>query len=124
MSMFEQAGDGITRKAQDGDEDEAREKAVSVAAHTRKPKRTLEELVANLPEEQVIQAGANASVIIFSLLETAKANGLNPEAYLSHLLTVLPERFAADPKASVDDLLPWTQEMCLAFKTEISDAER
>ncbi|MBQ8081467.1 MAG: transposase domain-containing protein, partial [Clostridia bacterium] len=33
----------------------------------------------------------------FTVLETAKANGLNPEAYLNHLLSVLPERFAADP---------------------------
>ena len=49
------------------------------------------------------QAGANASVIVFTVLETAKANGLNPEAYLNHLLSVLPERFATDPKASVND---------------------
>ena len=40
-------------------------------------------------------------------METAKANGLNPEKYISHLLTVLPERFAHDPKAQVDNLLPW-----------------
>ena len=53
----------------------------------------------------VTQAGANASVVIFTLLETAKANGLNPEAYLNHLLTVLPERFAADSQAPVDDLM-------------------
>lgn len=52
------------------------------------------------------QAGANASVLIYSVLETAKANGLNPEAYLSHLLSVLPERFAADPRAPVLDLMP------------------
>ena len=51
------------------------------------------------------QAGANASATIFTLLETAKANGLNPEAYLNLLLTVLPERFAADPKAKMDDLI-------------------
>ena len=69
------------------------------------------------------QVGANASAVIFTLLETAKANGLNPEAYLNHLLTVLPERFAADPKASVDDLMPWTQEMQAEFKVEISGAE-
>ena len=61
------------------------------------------------------QAGASASVIIFTVLETAKANGLNPETYLNHLLTVLPERFAADPKASVDDLMPWAEEMKAAF---------
>ena len=69
------------------------------------------------------QAGANASVSIFTLLETAKANGLNPEAYLNHLLTVLPERFAADPQAHIDDLMPWNQEMQRAFIFEISDAD-
>ena len=52
------------------------------------------------------QARANVSVIVFTVLETAKANGLNPEAYLNHILTELPERFAADSKASVDDLMP------------------
>ena len=61
------------------------------------------------------QAGAKASTIIFTLLETAKANGLNPEAYLMHLLSMLPERFAANPEATVDDLLPWTVEMKAAF---------
>ena len=67
------------------------------------------------------QAGANASVIVFTVLETAKANGLNPETYLNHLLTVLPERFAADPQAVVDDLMPWTDEIRMAFGR--SDAE-
>ena len=68
------------------------------------------------------QAGANASVIVFTVLETAKANGLNPEAYLNHLLSVLPERFAADPQAAVDDLMPWAEDIRLAFGS--SDAER
>ena len=67
------------------------------------------------------QAGANASVIVFSVLETAKANGLNPEAYLNLLLTVLPDRFAADPKPSVDDLMPWAEPFRMAFAG--SDAE-
>ena len=67
------------------------------------------------------QAGANASVIVFTVLETAKANGLNPEAYLNHILTVLPERFAVDPKASVNDLMPWAEEIQTLFRT--SDAE-
>ena len=69
------------------------------------------------------QAGASASVLIFTLLETAKANGRNPEAYLNHLLTVLPERFAADPKASIDDLMPWNQEMRRAFMPNFSDTD-
>ena len=52
------------------------------------------------------QARANASVVIFTMLETGKANGLNPEAYLNHLLTELPERFAADSEMSINDLMP------------------
>ena len=67
------------------------------------------------------QAGANASVIVFTVLETAKANGLNPEAYLNHLLSVLPERFADNLQASVDDLMPWDEDIRLAFGS--SDAE-
>ncbi len=69
------------------------------------------------------QAGANASVIIFTLLETAKANGLNPENYLNHLLTALPERFAADPQAVIDDLMPWNPELQRALMPEVSGAE-
>ena len=67
------------------------------------------------------QAGAIASVIVFTVLETAKANGLNPEVYLNHLLSVLPERFAVHPKASVDDLMPWAEEMQTSFRTSDAD---
>ena len=55
--------------------------------------------------------GAQASATVYSVMETAKANDLNPEKYISHLLTVLPERFAHDPKAQIDDLLPWADEL-------------
>ena len=55
--------------------------------------------------------GAEASVIAYSILETAKANGLNPEKYLMHIFTVLPDRFAKDPKADIEDLLPWNEEI-------------
>ena len=60
-------------------------------------------------------------MIVFTVLETAKANGLNPEAYLNHLLSVLPERFAANPQASIDDLMPWDERIQEMFR--ISDAE-
>ena len=35
--------------------------------------------------------GANASAIIYSITETAKANNLNPFRYLEHVLTVLKD---------------------------------
>ncbi len=62
------------------------------------------------------QAGVNASVVIFTALETAKVNGLNPEVWLNHILTVLPDRFALNPEAAIDDLLPWTSDMCRWFE--------
>ena len=53
MSMFEQAGDGITEKTPD-EAVSSEKKEVSVTAHKRKPKRTMEEFAAKLPEEPVI----------------------------------------------------------------------
>ena len=61
------------------------------------------------------QAGANASVAIFTMLETAKAYGLNPEAWLHHILSVLPDRFAQNPDTEIDDLFPWTDVMQQQF---------
>ena len=53
--------------------------------------------------------------LYFTVLETAKANRLNPEAYLNHLLTVLPERFVNDPNEKVNDLFPRTVGMRAVF---------
>ncbi len=55
--------------------------------------------------------GAEASVIAYSILETAKANGLNPEKYLMHIFLVMPDRFAKNPNADIEDLLPWNDEI-------------
>jgi len=53
--------------------------------------------------------GARASAVIYSLIETAKANGLNPYAYLTHLFERLPNIDTAD-MASIESLLPWNVE--------------
>ena len=45
--------------------------------------------------------GADASVAIYSIVETAKANGLKPFEYLSFLLETLPTG------CSPQDCLPW-----------------
>ncbi len=49
-------------------------------------------------------AGANASAIIYSLVETAKANGIEPYTWLRHVLEYLPAAQTAD---EMDKLLPW-----------------
>lgn len=61
--------------------------------------------------------GAEATAIVYSLMETAKANNLRLEDYTQHLLTVLPERLVADPETGIDDLLPWADAMQQLFGT-------
>jgi transposase len=48
-------------------------------------------------------AGAKAGAVIYSLIETAKANELNPEAYLRYVLERMP---SMDP-TEYHQLLPW-----------------
>jgi transposase len=48
--------------------------------------------------------GANASAILYSVIETAKANGLEPYVYLRRVFSVLP---AATSVAALEELLPW-----------------
>jgi transposase len=55
--------------------------------------------------------GAQASAILYSVMETAKANGLNLELYILHLLTVLPARFATGVIAPLHHLIPWSLAM-------------
>lgn len=49
-------------------------------------------------------AGATASANLYSLIETAKANGLEPHAYLTHLYAELPR---APTVEAIEALLPW-----------------
>ena len=49
-------------------------------------------------------AGAKASAAYFSLIETAKANGLEPYAYLQQVIGHIA---AADTDEALDALLPW-----------------
>ena len=48
-------------------------------------------------------AGGERAAAIYTLLGTAKLNGLDPEGYLRHVL----ERIAEHPINRIDDLLPW-----------------
>jgi transposase len=50
--------------------------------------------------------GAQASAVIYSIVESAKENGLNPYAYLTHLFEKLPNLECRD-NGTLDKLLPW-----------------
>ena len=52
--------------------------------------------------------GAQASAVIYSIVETAKANNLKPYEYLKHLLTEVPKHMEDTDLAFLDDLLPWS----------------
>ena len=53
--------------------------------------------------------GAKASAIIYSIVETAKANGLNVYKYLEFLITKLSKRKKEDSLDHIDNLLPWAK---------------
>jgi transposase len=61
-------------------------------------------------------SGGERAAAIYSLLETAKLQGLNPEAYLCHVL----ERIADHPIHRIDDLLPWNVASDLSVRVRLA----
>ena len=56
-------------------------------------------------------AGANASANLYSLIETAKANGVEPYRYLVALFKRLPLAEAVD---DYEALLPWNIDLAIS----------
>ena len=57
--------------------------------------------------------GAEASAIIYSVTETARANGLNVYYYMKHLLTKLTQAVRADgsiDEKDLEPLMPWSKD--------------
>jgi hypothetical protein len=49
------------------------------------------------------ERGGNSAAIAYTLIETAKLNGIDPQAWLTHVLSRI-----ADYKINrIDELLPW-----------------
>lgn len=62
-------------------------------------------LFANTPR------GAKASAAIYSVLETAKENGLNPFHYLVHVFEQLPQLNDLKNTEEIDKFLPWSKSL-------------
>ena len=57
--------------------------------------------------------GATASAVVYTLVETAKANCIDPYRYLLRLLTILPMHGGAPSVDVLDSLLPWCDSIQL-----------
>ena len=53
--------------------------------------------------------GANAAAILFTLVETAKANNAHPYYYLKYLLETLSNNTINNMKKLMDDCMPWSE---------------
>lgn len=61
--------------------------------------------------------GATASAAIYSIIETAKANGLNVYTYLEFLLMWMPDTDWHNHPEDLEDLMSWSemaQSICKA----------
>lgn len=64
--------------------------------------------------------GAEASALVFSIIETAKANGLDPYEYLVHIFRTLPNLDFHNRPELLESHMPWVDtlpELCYAKKT-------
>lgn len=66
--------------------------------------------------------GAEANTIMYSLVETAKANGLRVYEYLEYVLTELAAHQDDTSRDFLADLLPWSkaaQKKCSSLKKSL-----
>ena len=55
--------------------------------------------------------GAKTSAIIYSIVETAKANNLKPFNYVQYLLEEIPQHMDDRDCSFLEDLLPWSEKL-------------
>jgi hypothetical protein len=61
--------------------------------------------------------GGERAAAMYTLIGTAKLNGLDPEAYLRHVL----DRIADHPINRINDLLPWNVDLGAAAGPSAAD---
>jgi hypothetical protein len=67
------------------------------------------------------KVGAQASANLFSLVMTARANGVEPFEYLSKLFELLP---AATTVEAIEALLPWNLKSTTAARSQLPSLTR
>ena len=66
--------------------------------------------------------GAETSAIVYSMVESAKANGVEPFAYLQHVLLQLPYLGKTHSHEEPESLMPWAPYIQQEFGMKNSDA--
>lgn len=66
--------------------------------------------------------GAQASAIVYTMVEMAKANGVNVYHYLTYLLEKLPNDRMSDEE--LDRLAPWNEEVKAEIKRRANDSNQ
>jgi hypothetical protein len=60
-------------------------------------------------------SGGERAAAMYSLIGTARLNGLDPEAYLAYVL----ERIADHPVNCIDELMPWNVATSLPLTARV-----
>ena len=55
--------------------------------------------------------GAAANAVLYTLVESARANDLDVYEYLNHILTIMPTTDFCNQPEAVDSLLPWSDQL-------------
>ena len=65
------------------------------------------------------EAGGKSATIAYTLIETAKMNKVNPEAWLTWVL----ERIQDHPANRINDLMPWAYQDTIDAKNAEAEAK-
>lgn len=66
--------------------------------------------------------GAESSAVVYSLVESAKANGIAPFSYLQHALVQLPYLGKSPSHEELETLMPWAPDIRREYQMPNSDA--
>jgi len=70
------------------------------------------------------QQGAHASAAIYSIITTARDNGLKPREYLEWLFEQMPNTENLDNEAVLRRFLPWSDEIPQSCRIDVAEAVR
>jgi len=84
-----------------------------VPIHNNASERTIRGFCIGKKNWQIIDTinGAKTSAIIYSIVETAKANNLKPFDYVQYLLEEIPQHMDDTDYSFMEDLLPWSEKL-------------